>query len=115
AGKVVVYRRERSGQADQTGPPIQVPFRTGGKNVVHVAKLRERLNDAATSDADMPAQTGAAMFALEVLDLPWRQRFQSKGTYPYTAGKGGFSSQFQVAVKAVDRQVLATVEGLVQP
>jgi hypothetical protein len=115
AGKVVVFRRERSGQADQTGGPIQVPFRTGGKNVVHVAKLRERLNDAATSDADMPAQTGAAMFALEVLDLPWRQRFQSTGAYPYTAGQGGFSSQFQVAVKAVDLQVLATVERLVRP
>jgi hypothetical protein len=114
AGKVVVYRRKGSGEAEQNVVPVQVPFRQGGKNVVHVAELRERLNDAAAGDPNMPAQTGAAMFALEVLDLPWRQRFQSTGAHPVTAGHGGFSSQFQVAVKAVDPQVLAKIEGLVQ-
>ncbi len=114
-GHVVVFRRTRNGQADQTGDPVRVPLRTGGKNVVHVAKLRERLDAAARTDTDMPLQTGSAMFALEVLDLPWRQRFQSTGAHPVTVGQGGFSSTFTVAAKSLDAQLLQTVERLVEP
>lgn len=107
--RIVVFRRTPTGEADQTGAPIQVPFRQGGRNVIHVAKLRERLNVG----GGLPVQTGAAMFALEVLDLPWRQRFQSTGANPVTAGHGGFSSTFTVAARALDPQVLQTVERLV--
>jgi hypothetical protein len=112
---IVVFRRTSSGQADPTGPPVQVPFRTGGRRVVHVAELRARLHSAAADGTAMPQQTGSAMFALEVLDLPWRQRFQSTGANPVTAGQGGFASTFTVAAKALDPDVLATVERLVEP
>ena len=43
--------------------------------------LRNALQKEKASHAEMPDQTGGAMFALEVLQPPWRQRFE--GRYPW--------------------------------
>jgi hypothetical protein len=101
SGVVSVLRRQATGVPEQTapggGPPqIPVPFRRGGQRVVHLAALRQRLKDAASTDPSMPAQAGSADFAVELLDLPWRQRFQGAGGIPEVTGSKVFTASVEV-------------------
>jgi hypothetical protein len=79
-----------------TGNPITipVPVRASNPRVLHIAALRDRLQ-AETSTPfptqTMPQQNGSAEFALEVLQPPWRQRFE--GTVDH-AGQGGGDGRF---------------------
>ena len=89
-GQVVVFRR-RPARARPTRRATPSGCRSGpaARTSSTSPSCASALNDAAArADADMPPQTGAAMFAIEVLDLPWRQRFQSTGGLPDTAGHG---------------------------
>lgn len=52
-----------------------VPLRAGGKNVVHVSALRDRLHRAAGTIR----QSGSAAFAISVLNPPFQQPFQGAG------------------------------------
>ncbi len=67
---------------DGTDPNVStdVPFRDNSRNVVDVMKLRDRLHaDQATHSVPLPQrieQSGAANFALAVLNAPDRQRFE---------------------------------------
>lgn len=92
------------------GPPVQVPVRAANPRVVSVAGLRKKL--IALHDPNLVAQTGSAGFAIEMLDLPWRQRFQGKGG----AGRGGgaFVPYTMIASRVESAQLITEVENLVQ-
>jgi hypothetical protein len=115
AGRTFVYRRDRQGQpADKR---VAVPFRRGNRRVVHAAKLRDRLAKAAEppNPDNMPEQDGSAAFAIELLDVPWRQRFQNEGGVPEVTGTGAFASEFAVAAMALkDRVAGSVISGLSQ-
>jgi hypothetical protein len=57
---------------------VRVPLRQGGRNVIAVAELYKRLAAQRTPHPQMPAQTGGGSFALQVLNPPWRQRFEGR-------------------------------------
>jgi hypothetical protein len=86
---------------------LPVPMRTGGRRVIAIAQLRKDLIKKAQDLAaepgmpPLPAQTGAAGFAISVLNPPWRQRFQGQGG----PGEGPFVSPL-VAAAAVERPAL---------
>lgn len=58
---------------------VPVPFRSGAADlgVVDVATLVQRLAKAAPQHPGMPTEIGPAALALELLQPPWRQRFDS--------------------------------------
>ncbi|MFZ5890554.1 MAG: hypothetical protein ACOY0T_05745 [Myxococcota bacterium] len=77
----------RSATGEQVPSPSNpetrnVPLRVGGKNVLHVAALRQRLHAARSSQPAAIAQTGSAAFAIAVLNPPYRQPFQGSGGAP---------------------------------
>lgn len=88
-GKLGIRRHGRDGTPISTvADATPVPLRAGGKRVIHVRELHRRLAEAAKTDARMPAQDGSAAFAIELLDLPWRQRFQGEGGAGVDVGPG---------------------------
>lgn len=75
-GRLRIYARDEQGTlVDPANPDTaaDVPFRPGGRRVVDVTKLRDRLH--AVNSARIP-QRGSANFALSVLNPPYRQRFE---------------------------------------
>lgn len=84
---------------DSTNPAsIRVPMRASNPRVVHVAALRRALSDQIATHNTMPPQNGSANFAVEVLQPPWRQRFE--GTVDKAGqgeGSGGFVGGVLVA------------------
>jgi len=97
-GNFSMFIRNTIGQQiDQGGNPqtIPVPVRASNSRVIHIAGLRDRLQAQAgvfkTPPNNMPPQNGSANFALEVLQPPWRQRFE--GTVDH-AGEGGGDGRF---------------------
>ncbi len=91
---------------------IEVPVRAGNNRVVAVAELRKRLFQAQGSNPSMPPQTGSASFAIEVLNPPWRQRFE--GTKDFAGGgSSGFVSFISVANRVADVTTRTAVENLV--
>jgi hypothetical protein len=106
-GQASVLRRARTGVPEQTGTPVPVPFRAGGLRVVHAAGLRDRLRSAAAGDPQLPAQNGSADFAVEVLNPPWRQRFEGVGGTPEVTGTRVFNAALEV-VNLAAAQATAT-------
>jgi hypothetical protein len=77
--------------------PISVPVRSGHHRVIHVSALRRALHDNQAAHSNMPDQNGSGSFAIEVLQVPWRQRFE--GTVDMAgqpAGSGAFVSMVLV-------------------
>jgi hypothetical protein len=114
SGRPSILRRRPTGDPEQPPPtghgaPIPVPFRAGGQRVLHIAGLRDRINSAAATDPDLTPQTGSAAFAVEVLDPPWRQRFQGTGGTPDVTGSRVFNAPVHVAELASEQ---ATAERL---
>jgi hypothetical protein len=75
--------------------PISVPVRSGHHRVIHVSALRRALYQQKhnANHLEMPEQNGSAAFAIEVLQVPWRQRFE--GTVDMAekpSGSGSFVS-----------------------
>jgi hypothetical protein len=79
-------RHGPTGATEQHKSMVRVPMRVGNRRVVAVKALRQRLS--ALNDPDLVPQTGSAAFAIELLSLPWRQRFEGTG------GKGKHSGSF---------------------
>ncbi len=102
-----IYQRDTTGVASASR--VAVPFRRGGRRVVHVVDLRSRLESARTTNPAIPSQTGSAAFAIELLDVPWRQRFQDEGGVPQVTGTGEFVSTFTVAAMAQEARVAESV------
>jgi hypothetical protein len=94
-GRFAVSRHTRIGTLENK-PDIAVPVRQANRRVISAAGLRRRLFQS--RDADMPDQRGSADFAIEVLDLPWRQRFQNEGGRAF----GDFNAAFAVAQVAAE-------------
>jgi hypothetical protein len=103
---------------------IAVPVRSSNRRVVRITALRDALQaeSAKALPETMPQQTGSASFALEVLQPPWRQRFE--GTVDHAGeGQGGstggrFTGTIKVganvqvaAVQNAYQKILSTVEG----
>lgn len=104
-----VFQRSAAGMA--ASAHVSVPFRVGGRRVIHARELRNRLATAAQppNPNGMPQQNGSAAFAIELLDVPWRQRFQNEGGVPHVTGTGAFASQFAVVAMAKEDRVAAAV------
>lgn len=94
-----IARHTTIGLVEQHQQPITVPVRQVNRRVIAAAGLRRRLFH--NRDADMPVQRGSADFAIEVLQLPWRQRFQNERGHSF----GEFNAAFTVARIAIDPTV----------
>jgi hypothetical protein len=84
---------EQVGDAASNPIPTPVPVRAVHRRVIHVSALRRALHLAKQTHPTMPDQNGSAAFAIEVLQVPWRQRFE--GTVDMAgqpAGSGSFVS-----------------------
>ncbi len=73
---------------------IPVPIRAANHRVLHIAALRDRLQSEISLGLPdpMPPQNGSAEFALEVLQPPWRQRFE--GTVDHAGEGAGGDGRF---------------------
>ena len=97
-GNFHMFIRTTTGQQIDSGGngiTIPVPVRASNPRVIHIAGLRDQLQAQAgihnTPPNQMPQQNGSANFAVEVLQPPWRQRFE--GTVD-NAGNGGGDGRF---------------------
>jgi hypothetical protein len=113
-GNFSMYIRNTIGQQiDQGGVPqtVPVPVRASNPRVIHVAGLRDRLQAKAgvfnASPNNMPQQNGSANFAVEVLQPPWRQRFE--GTVDH-AGEGGGDGRFIGGIMIAKNVQNATIQ-----
>jgi hypothetical protein len=77
----VVERRRPTGENEPppAKAPVGVPVRASNGRVLSIAGLRRELAKAQVTDPQMVAQTGSAALAIELLALPWRQRFEGSG------------------------------------
>jgi len=113
AGRAVLFDRSNVGVSDISGE-VQVPFRQTGRRVLHMVELRRQLTKEHAAHNTMPVQNGSADLAIEVLDVPWRQRFQGQGAIPELTGSRVFTSNVSVAGIAAQQSTIQLVERLVQ-
>jgi hypothetical protein len=78
---------KRAGEEVQSGAsPIQidVPVRRANRRVIHVGRLKDNLRDALVArGVDLgDGQFGAGEFAIQMLQFPYRQRFEGDGAPP---------------------------------
>jgi hypothetical protein len=95
--------------------PIPVPVRSGHQRVIHVSALRRALHLQKAVHNEMPEQTGSASFAIEVLQFPWRQRFE--GTVDQAeqpAGSGRFVSVVLISSRVTLPETAIQVKQLFQ-
>ncbi len=85
--------------------PVDVPMRAGRSNVVRVAALRDRLQAQRAAHPTAVEQTGAAAFAISVLDPPWRQHFEGTEDHGLDEPSGS-----RVFVKVTDTIRRATLK-----
>jgi hypothetical protein len=98
---------------------IPVPVRAANARVIHIAKLRDALQAETTVSVGdvMPQQNGSAEFALEVLQPPWRQRFEGTVDEAGQGGDGRFVGGILVAqyvaseaTQSAYRQILSSIK-----
>ena len=85
--KLRFLRGPRSGQQmgpnDTTPIDVAVPVRRSNRRVVHVAALRDALTTALRATGEIHADPNAALtageFALQLVQFPFRQRFEDDG------------------------------------
>jgi hypothetical protein len=118
-GKIYIPARDAGGQLVLSGnTQIPVPLRKNTRRVVAVAELQRRI---VKKEADpppakgWPAQTGAAGFAISVLNPPWRQRFQGKGGDLLHGGDGHFNWSASLAAAVEQPQLKLAIKKLVNP
>jgi hypothetical protein len=97
----------------QTTKTVFAPVRAANPRVLSIASLRRALFNAQSGDPTMPDQTGGASLAVEVLNPPWRQRFE--GTTDNRGGGGGrtssgFLSSLSVAVRVSQPETKVALE-----
>lgn len=113
-GQFYLDRHMKSGAIEAGETPAQlvpVPMRQGAPNVVAIQQLRSQL--IALGDPNLVPQTGSAALAIEMLYLPWRQRFQNTTLPTQNKGTGAFVPKYSVAKVITDQNVIQTVKGLV--
>ncbi len=112
-GAFVLDRHEASGEiepGESATSRIPVPMRAANPRVVAVKALRSTLYHL--GDSKLVPQTGSAAFAIELLNLPWRQRFQPAGVGEPNQ-TGSFVSKYAIAHVVTDPALQASVEALV--
>jgi len=118
AGVFSVFRRSDVGQAmldaQQKAKIVKVPVRKSNHRVLAIADLWRQLKTDVPANPGMPQQNGSASFAIELLNLPWRQRFQGQGGRPEMTGIGAFVPYLTVAPQITDLEFQALVKGLVK-
>lgn len=106
SGHLVLRRQDTHATLPQADTQIPVPMRKGSRRVVAVAQLRKdiiakqqqlQVKYPGAQLPAMPAQTGAAGFAISVLNPPWRQRFEGQGGSPGRTGSGHFNAAVAIA------------------
>jgi hypothetical protein len=117
-GVFSVFRRSDWGEAmvDGLGKAKidQVPVRKANHRVVAIADLWRQLKSDVPANPGMPQQNGSASFAIELLNLPWRQRFQGQGGKPQMTGVGAFVPYLTVAPQISDADFQVLIKGLVK-
>ena len=118
-----VYLRDPTGEQIQIPPltqtpaqywDIPLPVRAANNRVVHVTELRRQLNMKRATVPTAIEVTGAASFAIAVLDPPWRQRFEGTVDEAGTqATSGGFATNLQLAQRVSQDSTLEAVRNLV--
>jgi hypothetical protein len=114
-GRLFIPVRDATGHAISS-EQIPLPMRVSGRRVVAVSQLRKDIiaKDASLSGFTLPQQSGAAGYAISVLNPPWRQRFEGKGGDPNATGTGQFEGSIAVA-STIERPALKlAVKELVQ-
>jgi hypothetical protein len=102
-------RHEASGAIEPGSQLVPVPVRAANPRVFAIQELRKRLHNL--GDPNLAPQTGSANFAIELLNLPWRQRFQHPGPNSRT-GTGAFVAKYAVARVVSNPSLRASVEEL---
>ncbi len=109
AGIFYLDRHEASGELEPGSQSVQVPVRAANHRVIAIQQLRNQLN--ALHDPNLVPQTGSAALAIEMLQLPWRQRFQGAGSDRHP-GSGGFVAKYSVARVIANPTLQQTVREL---
>jgi hypothetical protein len=116
-GQLYIPARDATGQLVLTGnTEIPVPLRFNTRRVVAVAELQRRIVQKEVDPPPpngWPAQTGAAGFAISVLNPPWRQRFQGAGGDLLHHGDGRFNFSTPIAATVERPQLQIAVKNLV--
>jgi hypothetical protein len=113
-GQFSIFRR--SGVAHALGgTDVPVPVRKANRRVLGIAALRQALMNPQPAQPALPPQTGAASFAIELLNLPWRQRFENDPAEPNVVVSGGFTGAVLVASHVTLEDIHTTVEGYMKP
>lgn len=104
-------RHGPDGATNTAGAEIPVPVRAANPSVIAISALRERLFLDQLSDPKLVPQTGSAALAIELLNYPWRQRFEQSAP---ESGRppGKFIADFAVAKSIVDTSIADRVEEL---
>lgn len=99
---------------NQVTRPLFVPVRQANARVLSIASLRRALFARQNADNTMPRQTGGASLAVEVLNPPWRQRFE--GTIDHAGGGGtpGFHSSISIAVRVTQPEIKVALQSALQ-
>jgi|SRR5579864_3700790 len=121
AGGFRIDQRHKDGTQilDGTAPnqvtrPLFVPVRQANARVLSIASLRRALFARQNAD-DMPPETGGASLAVEVLNPPWRQRFE--GTVDHGGAGGtspGFHASVSIAVRVTQSETKTALESAIQ-
>lgn len=88
---------------DVPATTLSVPVRRSNRRVLHMALLRERLQQqlAASGDADAhPGTLSSGELALEMFQFPFQQRFEADGDRSYAVTSQYIDAVLQVAVIA---------------
>jgi hypothetical protein len=102
-------RHEASGATEPGETPAQmvpVPVRAANHRVLAIQALRKRLNNL--RDPNLAPQTGSGNFAIELLNYPWRQRFENNPQSRVISG--AFISKYQVAQVITNPDLKRSVE-----
>jgi hypothetical protein len=117
-GTLAIPLRDQQGNQILDGSnnaiPLAVPMRSGNQRVIDVKALYNILANQHATHNTMPAINGSASFAIEVLDPPFRQRFER--TVDHAGGGSGpigFVSSISIAARVTEQATLAAVQQLV--
>jgi hypothetical protein len=105
-GQFSVFRRNPGAAA--IGGTVDVHVRASNPRVLALADLRRTLK----KDNALASQTGSASFAIELLNLPFRQRFAGTGGNVRFTGLGQFAPITMVAGNVKDMNLQAAVQGV---
>ncbi|MEZ4444532.1 MAG: hypothetical protein R3B72_35990 [Polyangiaceae bacterium] len=77
-------RRPNGEQVRVGNDPVEVPVpqRVGGRRVLHMAALRQRLHEARSTHATAIQQSGPGSLAISLLNPPYQQPFEGAGEAP---------------------------------